>query len=323
MSYAIDRQKMLELVGGSAEYEYDVGAHAPSRTVYVARSVGGPVRLGTWSLGNDGTFTSLGNETVVGHGSRTRIVVFDNQTLVVLWLDNASALRARGYGPVEGAAVTVETTIASFDLVSVGVTTGVQHSDPGVSVYYDYRQFAFTTVSATGNWKLWFGTVTDSAEVSVGPVAVGGPGDKAVLSCASLNENLHGAHPRKAFTLWREAGQIKTQSWRVAYAGVTPLATAAETKPLGVGAVYGMSMAPGDDFFATLVWPGTSNATTRLQLVSLAADGAMSTCQHRVRRKSTDLRRAALRRQRRRRRLHDAFGPARGRRLALRRAGKQ
>ena len=38
-----------------------------------------------------------------------------------------------------------------------------------------------------------------------------------------------------------------------------------------------MSMAPGNDFFATLVWPGTSNATARLHLVSLAADGAMST----------------------------------------------
>jgi hypothetical protein len=119
--------------------------------------------------------------------------------------------------------------------------------------------------------------VTDSAEVSVGPVPIGGPGDKAVLSCASLNENLHGTHPRKAFTLWRDAGQIKTQSWRVAYAGVTSLAMAAETKALGVGAVYGMSMAPGNDFFATLVWPGTSNAMARLQLVSLAADGAMST----------------------------------------------
>ena len=135
MSYAIDRQNTLDLVGGSAQDEYDVGAHSPSRTVYVARSVGGPVRLGTWSLGTDGTFTSLGNETVVGHGSRTRIVVFDNQRFVVLWLDNASALRARGFAfgggnPVEGAAVTVETTIASFDLVSVGVTTGVSTAIP-------------------------------------------------------------------------------------------------------------------------------------------------------------------------------------------------
>jgi hypothetical protein len=52
---------------------------------------------------------------------------------------------------------------------------------------------------------------------------------------------------------------------------------AAETKALGVGAVYGMSMAPGNDFFATLVWLDTSNAMALLQLVSLAADGAMST----------------------------------------------
>jgi hypothetical protein len=144
-------------------------------------------------------------------------------------------------------------------------------------VYYNYRQFAFTTLSENGGWKLWFGSVTDSGEVSVGPVALGGPGDKVALSCASLNENHNGAHPRKAFTLWRDAGQIKTRSWRVAYAGLTSLATAVETKPLGVGVVYGMSMAPGDDFFATLVWPGASNTTSRLRLVSLAADGAMST----------------------------------------------
>ncbi|MGZ5185909.1 MAG: hypothetical protein ACXWCO_12460 [Caldimonas sp.] len=281
MSYAIDRQKALDLVGGSAEYEYDVGAHSQSGTVYVARSVGGPVRLGTWSLGHDGTFTTGGNETVVGHGSMTRIVVFDNQRFVVLWLDTASALRARGYAfsgnsLVEGAAVTVETTIASFDLVSVGVTTGVQHSHPSDSVYYAYRQFAFTTLSQNGGWKLWFGAVSDSAAVSIGPVALGGPGDKVALSCASLNEDRNGAHPRKAFTLWRDAGQIKTRSWRVAHAGLTSLATTTEPKPLGVGAVHGMSMAPGDDIFATVVWPGASNATGRLQLVSLAADGAMS-----------------------------------------------
>jgi hypothetical protein len=272
MPYAIDLLKTLDLVGGSAEYDYDVGVHSASRTVYVALSVGG----------NDGTFTGGGNETVVGHGSRTRIVVFDNQRFVVFWLDNASALRARGFAfsgsaLIEGATKTVATAIASFDVASVGVTTGVQHGGSGVAVYYNYRQFAFTMLSENGSWKLGFGAVTDSAEVSIDQVAPGGTGDKVTLSCASLNETLHGAHPRKAFTLWRDAGQIKTQSWRVAYADVTPLATTAETKPLGVGAVYGMSLAPGADIFATLVWPGASNATARLQLVSLAADGAMST----------------------------------------------
>ena len=120
------------------------------------------------------------------------------------------------------------------------------------------------------------GAVTDSAEVSVGPVAVGGPGDKVALSCASVNEIHNGAHPRKAFTLCRDAGQIKTRSWRVAGAGVTSLAAAAETKPLGIGVVHGMSIAQGNDVFATVVWPGASNTTARLQLVSLAAGGAMS-----------------------------------------------
>ena len=155
MPYAIDLQKTLDLVGGSAEYDYDVGAHSPSRTVYVARSVGGPVRLGTWSLGNDGTFSSGGNETVVGHGSRTRIVVFDNQRFVVFWLDNASALRARGFAfsgsaLIEGAAHTVAAAIASFDVVPVGVTTGVQHGGSGVAVYYNYRQFASRCWARTG-----------------------------------------------------------------------------------------------------------------------------------------------------------------------------
>ena len=51
---------------------------------------------------------------------------------------------------------------------------------------------------------------------------------------------------------------------------------AAETKPLGVGIVHGMSAAQGKDVFATVVWPGASNATARLQLVSLDAGGAMS-----------------------------------------------
>jgi len=37
-----------------------------------------------------------------------------------------------------------------------------------------------------------------------------------------------------------------------------------------------MSAAQGKDMFATVVWPGASNATARLQLVSLDAGGAMS-----------------------------------------------
>jgi hypothetical protein len=152
----------------------------------------------------------------------------------------------------------------------------VKHGNPHDSVYYAYRNFAFTTLSANGGWKFWFGTVTDSCEVTVGPVAAGGPGDKVALSCASVNETINGTHPRKAFTLWRDAGQIKTQSWRAAGAGVTSLASAAETKALGVGIVYGMSAAQGNDMFATVVWPGASNATARLQLVSLDAGGAMS-----------------------------------------------
>lgn len=280
MAYIIDRQGTLDLVGGSAEYEFDVGAHATSRTVYVARAMSGSVRLGAYQLATDGTITSAGSDHVVGHGSKTRIVVFDNQRIVVLWLDASSALRARGYsagGAIEGIAVTVETTIANFDLVSVGVTTGVQQSNPGDVVYYAYRHFAFTTLSANGGWKLWLGTVTDSAQVSIGPVALGGPGDKVALSCASLNEIHNGAHPRKAFTLWRDAGQIKTRSWRVAGAGVTSLASAAETKALGIGVVHGMSIAQNDDIFATAVWPGASNDTSRLQLVSLGSNGAMST----------------------------------------------
>jgi hypothetical protein len=280
MSYAIDKQGTLDLVGGSPEYEFDVGAHASSRTVHVARATSGTIKLGTWQLASDGTFTGAGGaDVVVGHGSRTRIVVFDNHRIVVLWLDASSALRARGYnsgGQMAGAAITVETAIADFDVVSVGVTTGVQHSHPGDSVYYAYRQFAFTTLSQNGGWKLWLGTVTDSAEVSVGPVALGGPGDKVALSCASLNEIVNGAHPRQAFTLCRDAGQIKTRSWRVAYAGVTSLASAAETKALGIGFVHGMSAAQGSDVFATVVWPGASNGTARLQLVSLAAQGAMT-----------------------------------------------
>lgn len=281
MSYAIDKQGTLDLVGGSAEYEFDVGAHALSRAVHVARATCGTIKLGTWQLASDGTFTGAGSDAVVGHGSKPRIVVFDNHCIVVLWLDASTALRARGYNSgsqIAGAPVTIETTIANFDVASVGVTTGVQHGDPTISVYYNYRQFAFTTLSANGGWKLWLGTVTDSAEVSIGPVALGGPGDKVALSCASLNEIHNGKHPRQALTLWRDAvaGEIKTRSWRVAAAGVTSLASAAETKPLGVGLVHGMSVAPGNDVFATVVSPGASNATARLQLVSLAAGGAMS-----------------------------------------------
>jgi hypothetical protein len=282
MSYAIDKQGTLDLVGGSAEYEFDVGVHAATRTVHVARATGGTIKLGTWGLASDGTFTGAGGaDAIVGHGTRTRIIVFDNHRIVVLWIDGSSALRARAYntgGALAGAPITIETLIADFDVVSVGVTTGVQTPDPGDAVYYAYRQFAFTTLSANGGWKLWMGAVTDSAEVVVGPVAAGGPGDKVALSCASLNEIVNGAEPRKAFTLCRDAntGQIKTRSWRVAGAGVTSLASAAETKALGMGIVHGMSIPQGNDVFATVVWPGASNATARLQLVSLAAGGAMS-----------------------------------------------
>jgi hypothetical protein len=238
--YAIDKEKTFDLVGSSGDHEFDVG-----------------------------------------QGSRTRIIVFDNHRIVVLWIDSSSALRARGYnsgGANPGPPKTVETTIADFDVVSVGVTTGVQQGGQGVVVHYAYRQFAFTTQSANGGWKLWFGAVADSGEVSVGPVAVGGSGDKVALSCASINEVVNGAHPRKVLTLWRDAvqGLIRTRSWRVANVGVTSLASAAETKPLGVGTVSGMSIAQGNDVFATVVWPGSSNNASRLQLVSLAADGTMN-----------------------------------------------
>jgi hypothetical protein len=280
MSYAIDKQGTLDLVGGSAQYEFDVGAHAASSTVHVARAVGGTVKLGTWGLASDGTFTGGGADVVVGHGSRTRIVVFDNHCIVVLWIDGSSKLRARGYsggGQIAGAAITVTGTVADFDVVSIGVTTGVEHAPPNTNVYYNYRQFAITTLSTNGSWSLWLGTVTDSAEVTADPSTSGGSGDKVVLSCASVNEVVNGRYPRRALTLWRDATEIKTQSWRVAAAGVTSLASAVETKPLGVGIVHGMSVAQGNDVFATVVWPGASNATSRLQLVSLAAHGAMST----------------------------------------------
>ena len=281
MPYAIDRKGMLDLAGNSAEYEFDVGAHTYTRLVYVARATNGSVRLRAWKLEADGSFTSAGNEHVVGSGTRTRIVVFDNHRIVVVWLGQNSALRARGYigtanGMLEGGSVTVETTITNFDLVAVGVTTGVQQPNPDNVVYYAYRHFALTMLSANGGWKLQLGTVLDSADVSLGPVSVGGPGDRVALSCASLNEIVDGAHPRKALTLWRDAGQIKTRSWRVAGAGVTLLATAAESKALGIGVVHGMSIGQNNDIFATVVWPGASNDTSRLQLLSVAADGAMT-----------------------------------------------
>ena len=282
MPYAIDQQKTFDLVGGSAEDQFDVGIHDASRTVHVARSASGTIKLDTWGLASDGTFTPAnGTGAVVGHGTRTRIVVFDNHRIVVLWLDASSALRARAYNAgadLAGAAITIETTIASFDLASVGVTTGVQPPvPPGTQVAYAFRQFAFTTLSQNGGWKLWLGTVTDSGELSVGPVGLGGPGDKVAFACATQNEIVNGAHPRTALTLWRDAGQIRTRSWRVAYTGVTSLVSAAETKPLGIGIVCGMSIAQNNDLFATAVWPGASNATARLQLVSLAAPGgAMS-----------------------------------------------
>ncbi len=277
--YVIDRLHTLDLVGGTPEFDYDVGAHAASGAVYVARSTSGTVKLGTYQLASDGTITSAGADLVVGHGTKTRIVVFDNQRLVVLWLDKSSALRARGYyagGALAGSPVTVESQLTDFDVVAVGVTTGVQHGGQGVDAYDNYRNFAFTTTSANGGWELWFGTVIDSAEVTTGPHTLGGSGDKVAVSCASLNEVHDHKHPRTALTLWRDAGQVRTRSWRIANAGVTSLASATETKALGVGVVHGMSMAQNDDFFATLVSPGASNATATLQLVALGASGAMN-----------------------------------------------
>ena len=131
MPYAIDKQKALDLAGASAEYGFDVGVHAATRTVHVARALSGTVRLETWQVASDGTFSGGPGEVVVGHGTRTRIVVFDNHRIVVLWLDASSTLRARAYntsGALAGEAVTVETTIANFDVVAVGVTTGVQRA---------------------------------------------------------------------------------------------------------------------------------------------------------------------------------------------------
>ncbi len=260
-----------------------MGAHTYSRTVYVARAISGTVKLKAWKLEADGSFTGIGPEQTVGTGSRTRLVVFDNHRLVVVWLDQNAALCARGYtgsangGLAAGDGVTVETTIAAFDLVGIGVTAGVQSGGgPGVSVYYAYRHFGLTTQSANGGWKLWLGTVIDSSEVFLGPVTSGGPGDKVALSCAATNEVVDGAHPRKAMTLWRDAGQIKVRSWRMANAGVTSFAITNEAKALGKGVVHGMSIAQNDDVFAAIVWPGASNATSRLQVMSVAANGTMS-----------------------------------------------
>lgn len=282
MPYSIDKQGTLALTGTSAEYEFDVGAHVYTRTVYVARARNGSIKLQAWKLQADGSFQATGGERTVGSGSRTRIAVFDNHRIVVVWLDQNSTLCARGYTgtangiAAEGDGMSVESTITNFDLAAVGVTTGVQQADPGTSVYYAYRHFALTGLSANGGWKLFYCTVHDSAEVSMGPVAAAGPGDKISLTCANVNEYINGAHPRKALTLCRDSGQIKTRSWRVAGAGVTSLATAAETKPLGVATLHGMSVAQNNDFFATTVWPGASNDSARLQLISVNTAGAMT-----------------------------------------------
>ena len=73
MSYAIDMQGTLDLVGNSAEYEFDVGVHVYTRFVYVARTTNGSVRLRVWKLEADGSFTSVGTEHVwaaaAGRGS--------------------------------------------------------------------------------------------------------------------------------------------------------------------------------------------------------------------------------------------------------------
>jgi|KBSMisStandDraft_5_1062788.scaffolds.fasta_scaffold34408_1 hypothetical protein len=88
VAYAIDKQGTVNLIGGSAEYEFDVGVHAASRTVHVARATSGTIKLCTWGLASDGTFTGAGGaDVVVGHGTRTRIIVFDNHRIVVPWLD--------------------------------------------------------------------------------------------------------------------------------------------------------------------------------------------------------------------------------------------
>ena len=55
MSYSIDRQHTFDLVGGSGEDEFDVGAHAASGTVYVARAVSAKLPYGPrWARGERG-----------------------------------------------------------------------------------------------------------------------------------------------------------------------------------------------------------------------------------------------------------------------------
>ena len=71
----------------------------------------------------------------MGSGSRTRIVVFDNHRIVVVWLNQASALCARGYtgtanGMIEGEGVTVETTITKN--VTPTATRGAASEAPSV-----------------------------------------------------------------------------------------------------------------------------------------------------------------------------------------------
>jgi len=52
---------------------------------------------------------------------------------------------------------------------------------------------------------------------------------------------------------------------------------AEETRLLGLGAAQGLPVAQNNDFFAAVVWPGASNDTSRLQLMSVATDGTPST----------------------------------------------
>jgi hypothetical protein len=50
VAYAIDKQKTFDLVGGSAEDQFDVGSHDASRSVHVARSASGTIKLDTWEV---------------------------------------------------------------------------------------------------------------------------------------------------------------------------------------------------------------------------------------------------------------------------------
>jgi hypothetical protein len=169
------------------------------------------------------------------------------------------ALRARGYsagGQIAGPAISVETTITHFDVVPVGVTTGVQQATRDGFVYYAYRQFAFTTLSANGGWKLWFGGITDSADV-VG--RLGRPRRPRRQGRAVVCEPERGPERRApAQGAHAVARRRPDQDAELAPRppGVTPLASAAEAKALGIGVVHGMSIAQGNDVFATVVWPG-------------------------------------------------------------------